>query len=132
MPSNTNYVCFDCRRAVRKPKTYRQAVYCPQCGRRMLGLSYKLAIPKQHKKREWAALWRLIHEFRQQQHLQHMDWWRQSQADEVAQLHRKLQQTPRSLRSEKQVLKLQQLRQQKRQWRKQIDWVHQLYCENGQ
>lgn len=67
MASNTNYVCFACRTAQRRPKTFKGAVLCPQCGRAGLRLSYKLAIPPKHRPQAWKALQRKMQRFAEQQ-----------------------------------------------------------------
>lgn len=128
MPNNTNYVCFDCRKAVCKPKTHTQAVHCPQCGRPMTWLTYKLAISKQHKKREWQVLYRLVSEFPLYQHNRHVDWVRQYRVAEIAELRKQLLPYPKVIRRQKQVARLRQLQRQQRDWRKKTWLVHREFC----
>ncbi|MBH5329536.1 hypothetical protein H9Q10_07635 [Eikenella sp. S3360] len=58
--SNTNYVCFHCRRAVRRPKSHMApsgiSVLCPQCGGRTVELSYKIPLPPKSKIKAWQTL----------------------------------------------------------------------------
>lgn len=59
--SNTHYVCFPCRIAVKRPKSWlrgegERAPRCPHCGNACTELSYKAPIPPKSKNRQWAAL----------------------------------------------------------------------------
>ena len=54
--SNYNYVCFDCRTAIRHPKTAKQAPKCLSCGAPCFCLGYKVEIPKHTEQKEWQAI----------------------------------------------------------------------------
>ena len=55
--SNYNYVCFDCRTAIRHPKTAKQAPKCLSCGAECFCLGYKVEIPKHTEHKEWQAIY---------------------------------------------------------------------------
>ena len=94
MPSNTNHVCFHCLTAQRQPKTRSDQVYCPQCGRACVRLSYKLALPPKHQPKAWRALQAKITTFEQQQlqdTITYLQWRREILLAEIAQLKQQLQ-----------------------------------------
>lgn len=62
MPSNHNFVCFDCRVNVRRSKLAEMAPLCPACGRECASLGYKMPIPS---KEDLAAWKRLSDDFRE-------------------------------------------------------------------
>lgn len=73
MPSNHYHVCFICRTAVRSAKTDTQLKHCPDCGQTMQPLTYKLAIPKRSKIREWKNLQARVEAFPIQQQIAHVE-----------------------------------------------------------
>ena len=59
--SNTNYVCFSCRTAVRRPKRYfrpqdSSSPRCSQCSKPCVELSDRIPLPSKHKTKEWQKL----------------------------------------------------------------------------
>ena len=54
--SNHNYVCFDCRYAIRHPKTAPVAPKCKNCGAECYCLGYKVAIPKRDNIKSWGEI----------------------------------------------------------------------------
>ena len=54
--SNHNYVCFDCRTAIRYPKTAAAAPKCRECGEECFCLGYKVEIPKHDDIKAWREL----------------------------------------------------------------------------
>ena len=59
--SNTNYVCFSCRTAVRRPKRYfrpqdSSSPRCSQCSKPCVELSDRILLPSKHKTKEWQKL----------------------------------------------------------------------------
>ena len=54
--SNSNWVCFDCREAVRRPTRRAEAVLCPQCGRDCVCLGTKIRIPPKNDRKSWREL----------------------------------------------------------------------------
>lgn len=54
--SNYNWVCFECRKSRRQPKTSGQIPICPDCGRECFCLGYKVEVPRQDAIREWRLL----------------------------------------------------------------------------
>lgn len=59
--SNTNYVCFSCRTAVRRPKRYfrpqdSSSPRCSQCSKSCVELSDRIPLPSKHKTKEWQKL----------------------------------------------------------------------------
>lgn len=59
--SNTNYVCFSCRTAVRRPKRYfrpqdSSSPRCSQCSKPYVELSDRIPLPSKHKTKEWQKL----------------------------------------------------------------------------
>jgi hypothetical protein len=57
MPSNHNFVCFDCRVNVRRFKLAEAAPLCPQCGRECTNLGYKIPIPSKDDQVAWERLY---------------------------------------------------------------------------
>ena len=55
-PSNANWACFACRRAVRRPGLYAGDVACPACGRPCRLLGTRIEIPANRDVRRWVAL----------------------------------------------------------------------------
>lgn len=56
MPSNHNYVCFECRINLRRSKVASEAPRCPSCGNECSCLGYKIPIPPRHDERAWSEL----------------------------------------------------------------------------
>ena len=59
--SNTNYVCFSCRTAVRRPKRYfrpqdSSSPRCSQCSKPCVELSDRIPLPSKHKTKAWQKL----------------------------------------------------------------------------
>jgi len=54
--SNHNYVCFECRTAIRYPKTAQEAPKCRECGAECFCLGYKVEIPKHDDIKAWREL----------------------------------------------------------------------------
>lgn len=54
--SNHNYVCFECRTAIRHPKMAANAPSCRVCGIECFCLGYKVEIPKCDDLRSWRLL----------------------------------------------------------------------------
>lgn len=54
--NNYNWVCFDCRFVIRKPKMSRRVPKCAECGSECYCLGYKVKIPKKPDARGWRAL----------------------------------------------------------------------------
>lgn len=93
MPSNTNYVCFRCRTAQRRPKRHTGEVYCPQCGQACTYLSYKLAIPPKRHPKAWRALQKRMGAFSREQSRfseEQWDFLRRETLAEIARLKRQL------------------------------------------
>ena len=61
---NANWVCFDCREAVRRPTYYLEAVPCPRCGGTCQCLGTKIRIPSKSDERAWEDLRACIREGR--------------------------------------------------------------------
>jgi len=57
VPSNHNYVCFDCRIAVRRSKTATALPLCAQCGRECKDLGYKIPLPPKADVDAWQDLY---------------------------------------------------------------------------
>jgi hypothetical protein len=62
MPSNHNFVCFDCRVNVRRSKLAEVDPLCPQCGRECTNLGYKIPIPSKDDLAAWERLYADIRE----------------------------------------------------------------------
>jgi len=56
MPSNNNFVCFDCRLNVRRFKLAAFAPRCPHCRRECTNLGYKIPIPSKTDLGAWQRL----------------------------------------------------------------------------
>jgi len=54
--SANNWVCFDCRIALREAKTAPHVPKCPDCGADCHCLGYKVEIPKKANTRGWRKL----------------------------------------------------------------------------
>jgi len=54
--SNYNYVCFECRTAIRHPKAATEAPKCRDCGMGCFCLGYKVEVPKRDDIRSWLDL----------------------------------------------------------------------------
>jgi len=59
--SNTNYVFFSCRTAVRRPKRYfrppdSSSPRCSQCSKPCVELSDRIPLPSKHKTKAWQKL----------------------------------------------------------------------------
>ena len=59
--SNSAWVCFECRSAVRRPTQFAGDVPCPTCGAACTPLGYKIPVPPKSKAREWQALREQLH-----------------------------------------------------------------------
>ena len=60
MPSNHNYVCFECRINVRRSKVAIEVPRCPNCGSECRSVGYKVPIPPKSDPQAWARLAELI------------------------------------------------------------------------
>jgi DNA-directed RNA polymerase subunit RPC12/RpoP len=57
MSSNATWVCFECRKSVRRSKFGGAAdVACPDCGQCCVNIGYKIAIPAHNARRDWTRL----------------------------------------------------------------------------
>ena len=63
MPSNHNFVCFECRVNVRR-FALAEAPLCPQCGRECTDLGHKLPIPSKSDLVAWQGLYVEFREFK--------------------------------------------------------------------
>ena len=54
--SNRDWVCFDCRIAVRRVAGIKGEVPCSGCGKPFWCFGYKITVPPKSKIKEWAAL----------------------------------------------------------------------------
>lgn len=54
--SKRNFVCFDCRVAVRREPYSGEPVLCPSCGGVSHNIGYKIPVPPKNKKESWDAL----------------------------------------------------------------------------
>jgi hypothetical protein len=54
--SKTNWVCFDCREAVRRPGYTSAAVLCPVCGRQCRNIGDRLRLPSKRAIKGWEVL----------------------------------------------------------------------------
>ena len=54
--SNASWVCFDCRRVVRRPTYPRSVVPCPACGNACFCLGRKIPVPPRDKIAAWSSL----------------------------------------------------------------------------
>jgi hypothetical protein len=57
VPSNHNFVCFDCRVNVRRSKRAEVAPLCPQCGGECTSIGYKIPIPPKDDLSAWQRLY---------------------------------------------------------------------------
>ena len=91
MPSNYNYVCFECRINVRRSKVAREVPGCPNCGSRCRSLGYKIPIPRKSDPQMWA---RLAEQIRQQDSKRSLAR-RKSNVRELHKLERQVQELDR-------------------------------------
>ena len=54
--SKRNFVCFNCRAAVRREAYSGNAVLCPDCGEECHNIGYKVPVPPKSKTQAWSAL----------------------------------------------------------------------------
>lgn len=54
--ANSNWVCFDCRLAVRRPTQHEGTVACPECGEVCWPLGQKVPVPPQRDVKAWKSL----------------------------------------------------------------------------
>ena len=54
--SSWTWVCFDCRRTVRRDVTVGKVVRCPECAEECLSIGYKARVPVRSNKKGWAKL----------------------------------------------------------------------------
>ncbi|MDR0352203.1 MAG: hypothetical protein LBI02_02200 [Opitutaceae bacterium] len=54
--SNYSWICFDCRRTYRRPKTALGIQLCIECGGECHCLGYKVEIPKKENAKAWRKL----------------------------------------------------------------------------
>ncbi len=54
--NNNNWICFDCRYAIRKPKMFESTPKCNVCGKDCFCLGYKIAVPKKTDRKAWEEL----------------------------------------------------------------------------
>ena len=64
VPSNHNYVCFECRVNVRRFALAEVAPLCPQCGRGCTDLGYKVPIPEKSDLVAWQRIEVDLREFK--------------------------------------------------------------------
>lgn len=57
MPSNYNFVCFECCLNVRRSKRTPHAPRCPQCSGECVSLGYKIPLPAKQDGKAWRALY---------------------------------------------------------------------------
>jgi len=56
MPSNTNWVCFECRLTIRRARGEVAAPLCSSCGERCVDLGHKCALPPKDNQIAWRKL----------------------------------------------------------------------------
>lgn len=71
MTGNGNWVCFDCREAVRRPTQHKGDVPCPRCGQSCTYAGTQTAIPSKQNIKAWRQLRESIWA---DQHTQHKPW----------------------------------------------------------
>jgi hypothetical protein len=54
--SNANWVCFECREAVRRPGNTRVAVLCPSCGQPCRSIGHRIRLPSKRAGKAWDEL----------------------------------------------------------------------------
>ena len=54
--SSWTWVCFDCRRTVRRSMAGNKAVRCPECAGECTSIGYKIRVPVRRDKKAWAKL----------------------------------------------------------------------------
>jgi hypothetical protein len=54
--SNSTWVCFDCREAVRRPGYKNPDVSCPRCGQPCRNIGHRIRLPSKRAVKAWAAL----------------------------------------------------------------------------
>ena len=54
--SKRNFICFNCRIAVRTDPHLNNQVTCSQCGESCINLGYKIPVPPKNKPKEWDAI----------------------------------------------------------------------------
>jgi hypothetical protein len=74
MPANATWVCFACRRTLRRGKIDRRHVACPDCGRDFCDLGSKIAVPRKADDKGWKQLQALWRQWRQQAGDQRRQW----------------------------------------------------------
>ena len=57
MPSNHNFVCFECRVSVRRFKLAEFAPLCPHCGLDCTSIGYKIPVPSKDDVAAWKRLY---------------------------------------------------------------------------
>lgn len=57
MPSNHNFVYFECRVNVRRSKLAEVSPVCPQCGHQCTNLGYKIRVPPKAELAAWDRLY---------------------------------------------------------------------------
>ena len=57
MPSNHNYVCFNCRVGVRRANSSAVAPTCSACGHLCQSIGYKIPLPSKQDVRAWEILY---------------------------------------------------------------------------
>ncbi len=62
---SSNWVCFHCRRSVRRSPWEPQEVRCSSCGRHCEDIGYKLRLPRRHDESGWRKLEKVVSEGRQ-------------------------------------------------------------------
>jgi hypothetical protein len=78
--SNHNFVCFDCRVAVRRPKTISTRPPCPLCRNACTDIGYKIAVPTKDDADAWERLYVTLREGRRRHVLN-------QQEERVARIH---------------------------------------------
>ena len=54
--SNTTWVCFECREAVRRPGSTHTAVLCPKCGQPCRNVGHRIRLPSKRAAKAWETL----------------------------------------------------------------------------
>jgi DNA-directed RNA polymerase subunit RPC12/RpoP len=56
MLGNGNWVCFECREAVRRPTQHADDVPCPACGQKCKYLGTQIPVPPKRSVKAWREL----------------------------------------------------------------------------